>query len=291
MNNQSQKNKLEYLCSLVKEISENLSFSIIEIGALPIGGQSERFHQLLNFFPESQIVAFEVDRELCEKLNQETHPNIKYFPVALGLKNGECPFYITKHPMCCSLYEPNKELMETYNNLEVALLESVSSINTITLDDFAAQNHLNEIDFIKIDIQGAELDVFMGGKKILKDVVCIVSEVEFIPLYIDQPLFGDICKYLTRHDFMFHKFLGLAGRTISPVVLNDDLNFASQHMWSDAIFIKDVTKLSILGPEKLLKMGILAFLYGSIDVAFHCFDHYDNLKETSISQAFLKSYL
>ena len=287
MDSKNQNSKIESLCKIVSSTSKDISFSILEIGALPLQGQPEVFHQLLDFFPNSQIIAFEVDHKLCEKLNKDSHPHIKYFPVALGSSNGEYPFYITKHPMCCSLYKPNEQLMEKYNNLEVAMLESVSSINTINLDDFASDNNLQEIDFIKIDIQGAELNVFKGGKKVLQDVVCIVSEVEFVPLYIDQPLFGDVCNYLASQNFMFHKFLGLAGRTLSPIVLNNNRNFATQHMWSDAVFIRDITKFSILPPVKLLKMGVLAYLYGSFDLSFHCFHCYDELEETSIAQAML----
>ena len=55
----------------------------------------------------------------------------------------------------------------------------------------------------------------MGGVGTLTDVVAIASEVEFIPLYIDQPLFGDVCAFLAKHDFMFHKFLGLCGRFLN----------------------------------------------------------------------------
>ena len=39
------------------------------------------------------------------------------------------------------------------------------------------------IDFIKIDVQGAELDVFKGGKKALENVLKIICEMEFVPLY------------------------------------------------------------------------------------------------------------
>ena len=39
------------------------------------------------------------------------------------------------------------------------------------------------IDFIKIDVQGGELDVFKGGSKTLKNVLKIVCEVEFIQHY------------------------------------------------------------------------------------------------------------
>ncbi len=106
--------------------------------------------------------------------------------------------------------------MRNYNNLEVAMLKSTGTITTTSLDSFTRQNSVDEIDFIKIDVQGAELDVFKGATKALDNVVFIVSEVEFIPLYIDQPLFGDVCKYLTENFINSLKWLGVP---LNPLLL------------------------------------------------------------------------
>ena len=65
---------------------------------------------------------------------------------------------------------------------------------------------MGPIDFLKVDIQGAELDVFKGSRETLKEILMIVSEVEFIEQYIDQPLFGDVSSFLKDFDFMFHNF-------------------------------------------------------------------------------------
>lgn len=62
-----------------------------EIGAAPVGGQVEPFHLLLDYFPASRIIAFEVDEKLCNELNEKSRPNVTYFPVALGEKEQECP--------------------------------------------------------------------------------------------------------------------------------------------------------------------------------------------------------
>ena len=172
--------------------------------------------------------------------------------------------------------------------MEVAMLKSIGSIDTTSLDQFSKENNIKDVDFIKIDIQGAELDVFKGGRETLKAVVAIVSEVEFIPIYVEQPLFGDVCSFLSENEFMFHKFLGLAGRSLKPVILADDPNFAVQHMWADAVFIKDILTIPQLTPQKLLKLGLLSFIYGSPDVAFHCFRLYDEWKQTNLSQQFLE---
>ena len=285
MNDLNLEKRIKTLGEIVREVESTLSFTILEIGARPLEGQKEPFYQLLDIFPESRIIAFEVDKDFCEQLNRKAKPGITFFPVALGRAEERRAFYETNHQKCCSLYKPNEKLLGMYNNLEVALLKSVNSIETFSLDYFTKENGIESVDFIKIDIQGAELDVFKGGAKTLDDVVFIVSEVEFISLYKKQPLFGDVCKYLSEQNFMFHKFLNMAARTIKPIIMNSDPNFGSQYMWSDAVFIKDIIKIPKLTPDKLLKMGLLSFIYGSPDVAFQCFKNYDDKKGTSVHKA------
>ena len=150
-----------------------------------MGGKVEPFYQLLDVFPGSKMVAFEVDSNLCEQQNKNAKPGLQYFPVAFGCGEEKRAFYETNHPMCCSLYKPNENLISMYHNMEVAMLKSVSSIETVSLDCFVKENNIGSVDFIKIDIQGAELDVFQGGVNTLKDVVAIVSEVEFVPHFKD----------------------------------------------------------------------------------------------------------
>ena len=276
--------KLKLLADVINNVTDSLAFTILEVGAVPIDNIEEPFYKLLNFFPKSRIIAFEVDQKVCDELNNNAKNGVKYFPVALGDKNTTRTFYETQDPMCSSLYQPNERLMKKYNGLDMAMLKSINTIETMTLDNFADRNDLDDIDFVKIDVQGAELDIFKGATRALENVVFIVSEVEFIPLYVGQPLFGDICNFLTKKKLMFHKFLDLGSRSLKPTIMNRDLYSGSQHMWSDAIFIKDIVTLYEVSPHKLLKMGFLSFLYGSGDVAYHCFSAYDKKNKTSISK-------
>jgi FkbM family methyltransferase len=284
MNGKPHIEKVKALAEIVRHVSDSLAFTLLEIGAVPLEGNPEPFHVLLDSFPGSQVIAFEVDVTLCDDLNRQARPGLKFHPVTLGKTEEERPFYLTRDPMCCSLYRPNEELLGLYHNMEVATLTSQDVIRTVSLDNFARQHGLDDVDFIKIDIQGAELDVFEGGVETLAHVVAIVSEVEFIPHYIDQPLFGDVCAFLADQDIMFHKFLGVGGRALKPVVIANNPNFPSQHIWSDAVFIRHVTKIPDLPSDKLLKLGMLSFIYGSPDLAFYCFRHYDERHGTQIIQ-------
>jgi hypothetical protein len=112
----------------------------------------------------------------------------------------------------------------------------------------------------------------------------MVCEVEFVPHYENQPLFGDVCNFLSNYDLMFNKFLGLAGRSLRPIILNNNANFVSQHLWSDAVFIRHVQKIPQLNDEKLLKLSLLAALYGSGDLTFYCLSKFDERNSSSLAK-------
>jgi FkbM family methyltransferase len=275
------------LIRIIADTVKSLQFTIIEIGALPLG-EKEGFHFLLEAFSGSRIIAFEVDSELCEKLNKEAPDGLKYYPMALGRTEETRRFYQTVHPMCGSLYKPNEKLLGRYNNLEVAMLKSVDSLDTVSLDYFVSHHDIGFVDFIKIDIQGAELEVFEGGVSTLKNTLAIVSEVEFVPLYENQPLFGDVCAFLAEKGIGFHKFLGLAGRTLKPIILQNDPNFTTQHLWSDALFLRDIAHLRRLPSRQLLKYAVITSLYNSLDVALFSVLEYDKREKTHITEKYLE---
>ena len=276
------------LVNIIKKTNIDFSFKIIEIGALQIQDQKEPFYELLDYFPSTKIIGFEIDKHVCEKMNVNSPLGVKYYPYALGKANERRKLYITQHPMCSSLYKPNEELIKLYNNFEVAYLKDETEIDTITLDYFIDRHEIGNIDFIKVDVQGAELDIFQGAAKALKDVLKIVCEVEFVPHYENQPLFGDICNHLIKYDLMFNKFLGLSGRALKPIMVNNNPNLPSQHIWSDAVFVYHIQKIKNLNDEQILKLSLLACVYFSLDLTFYCLSEYDKRYSTSFAKEWIK---
>ena len=275
---------LNILAEYIKQADIKINFTIIEIGAVQTKNEKEPFYELLDYFPESRIIGFEIEKAVCEKMNSQSLKGVKYYPYALGKANEKRKLYITQHPMCCSLYKPNEEFIKLYNNFEVAYLKKETEIDTISLDYFIDKHDVGNIDFIKIDVQGAELDIFKGGSKALKNVLKIVCEVEFVQHYENQPLFGDVCNYLSQHDIMFNKFLGLAGRALKPIMLNNDPNIPSQHIWSDAVFVHHIQKIHNLSDIQLIKLSLLACVYYSLDLTFYCLSEYDKRNSSSFAK-------
>jgi FkbM family methyltransferase len=279
-------NAIEVLAGILREADYRLRFTICEVGALPIG--EEPFYRLLASFPGSRIIAFEPDEALCEAQNKISRTGVTFYPIALGRTEEQRDFYVTEHPMCSSLYPPNEALLLRYNNMEVARLKEVTSVSTVSLDGFVSSQAIGAVDFIKIDIQGAELEVFQGGVSTLAHVLAIVSEAELIEHYVGQPLFGDVCAFLSSQGLQFQKFLGFGGRTLKPIVVDENPHAVSQQMWSDVLFIRNLFANKDLTDEEYLKTAVLAVLYGCVDVALFCCREVDIARGSTIGQDFLR---
>ena len=276
------------LAKLLADKHYPLVFNILELGAVPLEGTPEPFFALLEFFPGSRISAFELDSALCEELNRKAPAGLRYYACPIGRAEESRTLYETMHPMCTSLYEPDERFADLYHALDVMRLSSTTTVRTVSLDTFMRENKLANFDFIKMDVQGAELDVLQGGSAALATVLAVVCEVEFVPLYKNQPLFGDVDAHMRGKGFALHKFLGLAGRVMKPLASHGTGLYPQQLMWSDALYTRDVFHLSQLAPDQLLKLAVLLDIYDSNDVALHVLRLYDQHARTQLGASYLE---
>ena len=144
------------------------------------------------------------------------------------------------------------KLVKLFHNLnELMMLQKKHPVETRRLDDIEG---IGDIDYIKIDVQGAEVDVFRGAPKTLAKATLIQTEVEFIELYEGQPLFTDVDRILRAAGFQFHTFLGFGQRCFKPLLANDDPNRGlRQFLWSDALYVRDFLDFQSVPEDKLLK--------------------------------------
>jgi hypothetical protein len=71
------------------------------------------------------------------------------------------------------------------------------------------------------------------------------------------------------------------------MVVKGNCNFATQHMWADAVFIRNIEALAELDGRQLLKLALIAYMYGSPDLTFRCFEWYDRLEGTNLQADFI----
>lgn len=145
------------------------------------------------------IIGFEPDQEECARLNQ-LDDGITYYPYALGSKNGEADFYITKHPGASSFLKPNEKVLAPYPIRSCFEIEKIVKLKSVTIDSlFDSQLPLPH--FIKLDTQGFELEILRGAKQTLEGVHGIQLEAHLEPIYENQALFPEVKQYLKEQGF------------------------------------------------------------------------------------------
>lgn len=152
---------------LFMEIIPDCNF-VIEVGA-HIGYFSQFFSELIS--ENGKLIIFEpgINNLPYLKKNISFQRNIRLVEKAVSNKNGKANFYIE------NLSGQNNSLLSNYKRFDDVLRNSgvtankkITEVKTVTLDSFIEQDYPKEKpDFIKLDIEGAELYALQGMKKIL----------------------------------------------------------------------------------------------------------------------------
>lgn len=200
--------------------------------------------------------------------------------------------HFTRYPGCTSLLEPDPAVIDLFSsigtedpfgNFQVMRREPVQ---TVRLDDLEG---LRQPDLIKIDVQGAELTVLEHGTKTLARSLVVETEVEFLPLYKNQPLFGDVQVFMRDRGFVLHKLIDVAGRSLRPTRYRANPYAAtSQLLWADAVFVRDFTNLKGYTDEDLAVAGaILHDVYRSFDLALFLLSELDRRRQSDMAARYI----
>lgn len=151
---------------LLKDVDKPI---IIEVGAHK-GEDTVHLAEI----PKSTVYAFE-----CDPRNFLSHLPVNAQPIykAVSNQNGLQDFWLSERPgaqwtCSSSLLEPKEHLRE---HPSIRFNKRVQ-VKTITLDTFCGENEIDRIDFLWMDVQGAEHLVFEGGKNILTKTKYIYTE-------------------------------------------------------------------------------------------------------------------
>ena len=88
---------------------------------------------------------------------------------------------------------------------------ATQTVEVRTLDDFADELRAGGPSLLKIDVQGAELDVLRGGQEVLQTFQWVYLEMSFVELYDGQPLADEIVDELRTRGFE------LTGTGVPPI--------------------------------------------------------------------------
>jgi len=252
--------------------------------ALDVGARRGVSDDLLSFASSIDYYGFEPDPDECASLNKKDgHPwkSTTFIPAALGSSEGSMDLNIYRQRGCSSGLEACRDIGEMFSRGDYYILDGVIQVPTMTLDHSVGEYFIDSPAFMKIDVQGMEVDVFQGGIRTLTNsLVGIRTEVNFFPTYKGQPLFAEIDQALRPYGFVpmrwleSHEWRRLT-RIKYPALADGDLPYSrGQMMHADILYLLHPESLKAdteADVERLVKLALSAVCYEHFDHAYAVF--------------------
>jgi FkbM family methyltransferase len=238
--------------------------AIVDVGANPIDGDPPYKAMLAAGLCE--ITGFEPQAEALARLEASRGPRERYLPYALGDGSART-LHVCELEGLTSLLVPDPAHLALFNLFPIwGRVKQQIPVTTRKLDDIAEIAHL---DFLKMDIQGAEREVLAHGRGKLAETVVIQTEVSFVPLYQGQPVFGEMDLALRELGFLPHCVTGTKIWPIAPMVVGDQPNRGiRQLLETDMVYVRDFSRPGNMSDEQWKHLALVAHhCYGSYDLA------------------------
>jgi FkbM family methyltransferase len=180
--------------------------SVAVDGGANIGMHSIRMAQAV--VPDGVVLAIEPVPELRECLRQHLGENlipestVRIFPYALSSKPGEADFFQVLDPIQHEFSGLlNRSVLDQHETRKI-------SVTVATLDDLCRD--LPRLDFLKLDIEGAELDALRGGTAAIERFrpVIVFEQSQDSPRYFGYT-WAELLSYFTARGYEIYDLFGL----------------------------------------------------------------------------------
>jgi FkbM family methyltransferase len=239
-----------------------------------------------------RLYGFEPDDVEVAVLNRtaaERGLDYRYYAAGLWSETASLTFYENKSPGGGAFYPQNTALTDRWKfaNAEQKFLSrdifypvKTSTWSLTSIDRWSSEHGISDIDFMKLNVQGAELEILKGCGPVLDSVIGLMVEVSFVESYRNRPFFADIDAFLRARHFSFFDLIGhhYMGRARSPITARHAPGLYplwGQLIEGHGIYFRDPMELEARGlpvdhysVAKLLKLASFAEMFGQNEYAF-----------------------
>lgn len=157
---------------------------------------------LRNRFPQSEIHCFEPIEKTFSILKENTkHLGLIYNNIGLSSKDEVFDLYIGSN-------DDDSAMATAYPDAITQIFNFIGTPNQKiqctfkTVDDYCETSQIKSIDFLKIDVEGHELNVLKGAKRMLDEGLIKIIQFEFNEFnIISKSFINDFYNLLPKYSF------------------------------------------------------------------------------------------
>jgi FkbM family methyltransferase len=199
--------------------------TVIDVGAAQ-GSFTRECHAI---FPKANyllVEPLEENRPFLIRLAESLH-QVTFVIAAATPRAGEIPIHVHSHLDGSSLYAENDG--EAANGV-------LRIVPAVTLDGLLVEHPTPRGPFIiKVDVQGAELDVLRGAKAALKQADYVILETSLFQFFQNGPQIHDVIQFMRERGWVVYDLAGLSYRPLDNALAQMDLAFVKD----DCFFRRD----------------------------------------------------
>jgi len=235
----------------------------------------------LKFSDQLRVFAFDARPGSIRTPYKSNTLDLRKIETAVGGKTVKSrTLYVTKRPTGSSFYKINPCWAERLSESAYYDLVETKQLSVRTLSDVIQKDGIDLPDFIKLDIQGAEFETLEALNPIhQQNLMGLLIEVEFLPIYENQPLFTDVHQLMSKMGFILYDM-----RTHRSFASYNDEDFGwyknftayqrpssklSALLYSgDALYIRDFHKRPPKSEMEVRKLTLVLLMHNYFDFAW-----------------------
>jgi len=205
-------------------VGDKTSPVVFDVG----GNRGDSAQEYRNCFPDSTVHCFEPLPKVAQQLRDTFRGDSAIHVVECAIADhcGTSTFHVNPSDVQSSLLEISVAGRRSYEQHTQSV-----EVQLTTIDEYCAKQHIEHVDLLKMDIQGAEAMALRGAGRMLDQhaIDVVFLEAWFMPHYSESATFCDLASIFSNHGY---KHFGLYNMTrdSNGQLVKVDAIFISRHI-------------------------------------------------------------